>query len=64
VVAVLALLVPSPLLGLDRHPVLGEHALGEAADERPGEVKCPWDRRLLDHEQAVDVIGALLGILW
>jgi len=50
------------LLGLDRHPVLGEHALGEAPDERPGEMKGPRDRRFLDHEQAVDVIRALLGI--
>jgi hypothetical protein len=31
VVAVLALLVPGPLLGLHGHPVLGEHPLGKAA---------------------------------
>ena len=62
VVAVLALLVPGPLLGLDRHPVLGEYALGEAPDDRPSQLDSPRDRRLLDHEQAVDVIGPLLGI--
>src|SRR5215469_8416186 len=62
-VPVLALLVPGALLGLDRHPVLGEHALGEPPDERPGQVERPRDRRLLDHEQAVDVVGALPGVL-
>jgi hypothetical protein len=63
VVAVLAPLVPGPLLGLDRHPVLGEHALGEPPDERPGELDRPGDGRLPDHEQAVDVVDALLGVL-
>src|SRR5690348_8935362 len=62
-VPVLALLVPGPLLGLDRHPVLGEHALGEPPDERPGQVAGARYRRLLDHEQAVHVVGALRGIL-
>ncbi len=32
VVPILALLLPGPLLSLDRHPVLGEHALGSAAE--------------------------------
>src|SRR4051794_15959930 len=53
VVVVLALLVPGALLGLDRHPVLGEDPLGETADERPGEMERPGDRRLRDREQAV-----------
>jgi len=63
VVAVLPLLVPGPLLGLDRHPVLGEHPLGEAADEGPGQLQGPGDRRPGDHEQAVGVAGALGGVL-
>src|SRR5512146_696894 len=61
-VPVLALLIPGPLLRFDRHPVLGEYALREAPDKRPREVDGAWDRRLLDHEQAVDMIGPLLGV--
>src|ERR1700685_2799075 len=38
-VAIAPLLVPRPLLGLDRHPVLGEYPLGEPADKRPGPVQ-------------------------